>query len=72
MVALARRHDFARSLVNTGRMTLPNTYARSRLHVGRGCGRSIPNICLTLADGTPGNLAQLQKWAQGRLHCHRA
>jgi 3-(3-hydroxy-phenyl)propionate hydroxylase len=65
VVALARRHDFARSLVNTGRMTLPNTYTRSRLNVGRGCGRSIPNIFLTLADGTPGNLAQLQKWARG-------
>jgi 3-(3-hydroxy-phenyl)propionate hydroxylase len=65
VVALARRQEFARSLVNTGRMTLPNTYTRSRLNVGHGCGRSIPNIFLTLADGTPGNLAQLQKWARG-------
>ena len=65
VVALARRHEFAQSLVNTGRMTLPSTYARSRLNVGRGCGRSIPNISLTLADGTPGNLAQLLRWANG-------
>jgi 3-(3-hydroxy-phenyl)propionate hydroxylase len=65
VVALARRHDFAQTLVNTGRMTLPNKYVRSRLNVGRGCGRSLPNIPVTLADGTPGNLAQLLKWAQG-------
>jgi 3-(3-hydroxy-phenyl)propionate hydroxylase len=65
VVALARRHEFAQTLVNTGRMTLPSTYARSRLNVGRGCGRSVPNISLTLADGTPGNLAQLLRWAQG-------
>jgi 3-(3-hydroxy-phenyl)propionate hydroxylase len=66
-LALARQHEFARSLVNTGRMSLPNTYLDSRLNVGRGGGRSLPNLPLTLPDGRAGDLAQLMKWAQGDL-----
>jgi 3-(3-hydroxy-phenyl)propionate hydroxylase len=64
-LALARHHSFARSLVNTGRMSLPNTYVDSRLNVGRGGGRSIPNLSLTLPDGRDGDVAQLMKWARG-------
>jgi 3-(3-hydroxy-phenyl)propionate hydroxylase len=65
VIGLARRHDFARSLVNTGRMTQPSTYRHSHLNVGRGGGRSLPNVRVTLADGRQGDLAQLLKWAQG-------
>jgi 3-(3-hydroxy-phenyl)propionate hydroxylase len=66
-LALARHHPFARSLVNTGRMSQPNTYVDSRLNVGRCGGRSIPNLPLTLPDGRDGDLAQLMKWARGDL-----
>ena len=65
-LALARHHPFARSLVNTGRMSQPNTYVDSRLNVGRGGGRSIPNLPLTLPDGRDGDVAQLMKWAARR------
>ena len=66
-LALARQHPFARSLVNTGRMSEPNVYAASRLNVGQGAGRSIPNLPLTLPDGSDGDLVQLMKWARGDL-----
>ena len=65
-LALARHHPFARSLVNTGRMSEPNTYVDSRLNVGRGGGRSVPNLPLTLPDGR-GDVVQLMKWARGDL-----
>jgi 3-(3-hydroxy-phenyl)propionate hydroxylase len=66
-LALARIHAFARPLVNTGRMSQPNTYLDSRLNVGRGGGRSFPNRPLTLPDGREGDVAQLMKWARGDL-----
>ncbi|HEU5137522.1 MAG TPA: FAD-dependent monooxygenase [Steroidobacteraceae bacterium] len=66
-LALARHHAFARPLVNTGRMSQPNTYVDSRLNVGRGGGRSIPNLPLALPDGRDGDVAQLMKWAGGDL-----
>jgi 3-(3-hydroxy-phenyl)propionate hydroxylase len=65
VIALAQRHEFARSMVNTGRMTLPAIYADSRLNVGQGGGRPVPNFSTTLADGRPGDLAQLIRWADG-------
>ena len=67
VVELARKHDFARSLVNTGRMTQPNLYKRSKLNVGRGGGQSLPNCSVTLPDGRPGDLAQLLRWANGNF-----
>jgi 3-(3-hydroxy-phenyl)propionate hydroxylase len=66
-LALARHHPFARPLVNTGRMSQPNTYAGSRLNVGCDGGRSVPNLPLTLTDGREGDLVQLMKWARGDL-----
>ena len=65
VLALARKHAFARVLVNAGRMSLPGVYATSRLNVGERAGRSIPNIATNLADGRPGDLAQLLRWANG-------
>jgi hypothetical protein len=67
VVELARKHDFARSLVNTGRMTQPNVYRRSKLNVGRGGGQPVPNCSVTLPDGRPGDLAQLLRWANGNF-----
>jgi 3-(3-hydroxy-phenyl)propionate hydroxylase len=67
VVELARKHEFARSLVNTGRMTQPNIYTRSRLNVGRGGGQSVPNCSVTLPDGRPGDVAQLLRWANGNF-----
>ena len=47
VIALARRHAFARTLVNTGRMSVPNVYPPSpRLPQG---GRSLQNVAF---DGT--------------------
>ncbi len=67
-VALARRQPFARSLVNTGRMSVPNTYTRLAIQCRDAAvdGPS-PTSALTLPDGSPGNLAQLQKWARAKL-----
>jgi 3-(3-hydroxy-phenyl)propionate hydroxylase len=64
-LALARSHEFARPLVNTGRMSEPSVYRDSRLNVGRGGGRSLPNLPLTLPDGRESDLVQLMKWARG-------
>jgi 3-(3-hydroxy-phenyl)propionate hydroxylase len=66
-LALARHQPFARPLVNTGRMSAPTIYKESRLNVGRGGGRSLPNLPLTLPDGRDGDAAQLMKWARGDL-----
>jgi 3-(3-hydroxy-phenyl)propionate hydroxylase len=66
-LALARHEPFARPLVNTGRMSQPHTYLDSRLNVGRGGGRSVPNLPLVLPDGREGDLVQLMKWARGDL-----
>ena len=65
VLALARKHAFARLLVNAGRMSLPGVYAASRLNVGECGGRSIPNIATNLADGRPGDRAQPLRWANG-------
>jgi 3-(3-hydroxy-phenyl)propionate hydroxylase len=66
-LTLARRHHFARSLVNTGRMSIPNHYPESRLTVGRDGGRSVPNLPLSLPDGRASDLAGLMRWAGGDL-----
>lgn len=47
VLALARRFAFARSMVNTGRMSVANDYPASRWLPGGG--RSVPNVAL---DGT--------------------
>ena len=54
---LARRHEFARRVVNMGRMSVAFSYAASPLTVSGG--DALPNVELTLADGTPGTLVDL-------------
>ena len=65
-ISLAKRHMFARQLVNTGRMSTPNTYSRSSVCKLTG-GRALQNVALRWADGSAGDLADLLKWAHGRL-----
>ncbi len=65
-ISLAKRHVFARQLVNTGRMSTPNIYSSSRV-CGPTGGRALQNVALRWADGSAGDLADLLRWAQGRL-----
>jgi 3-(3-hydroxy-phenyl)propionate hydroxylase len=65
-ISLAKRHAFARQLVNTGRMSAPNTYSRSGVCMPTG-GQALQNVALQWADGSPGEVADLLHWAQGRL-----
>ncbi len=59
---LARRHPFARALVNTGRMSIASDYAASPLSSAGG-GAALPNVALTHADGRPGVLTDLLRGA---------
>ena len=65
-ISLAKRHAFARQLVNTGRMSTPNTYSRSSICWLTG-GRALQNVALRWADGSAGDVADLLRWAEGRL-----
>ena len=65
-ISLAKRHAFARQLVNTGRMSSPNVYNRSSACHSSG-GRALQNVALCWADGSRGDVAELLKWAQGHL-----
>ena len=68
-IGLAKRHTFARQLVNTGRMSTPNHYTRSAACVAAspGSGQATQNTAFAWADGSPGALTDLLAWAQGRL-----
>ena len=65
-LGLARRHAFARQLVNTGRMSTPSTYAHSGVCGSTG-GRATQNVAFGWADGSAGELIDLMHWAGGRL-----
>jgi 3-(3-hydroxy-phenyl)propionate hydroxylase len=54
---LARRYDFARTLVNTGRLSVAYDYAASSLTTSGGT--AVPNVAITHADGTSGALSDL-------------
>lgn len=64
VVALASRYPFARGLVNTGRMSVANEYPAAP-HLPEG-GRSVQNLPLRRADGTPVTLMDML--AEG-THC---
>ena len=68
-IGLAKRHAFARQLVNTGRMSTPNSYTRSAACVAAsvGSGQATQNTAFAWADGSSGTLSDLLAWAQGRL-----
>ncbi|MBA3593720.1 MAG: FAD-dependent monooxygenase [Polaromonas sp.] len=65
-VGLARQHLFARQLVNTGRMSVPNTYSRSPMCDKSG-GVATQNVSFQWADGKPGEFTNLLQWAGSRL-----
>ncbi|MGB4118466.1 MAG: FAD-dependent monooxygenase [Polaromonas sp.] len=65
-ISLAKRHAFARQLVNTGRMSTPNTYSRSSACMPTG-GRALPNVAFKWSDGSTGDVADLLTRAGGRL-----
>jgi 3-(3-hydroxy-phenyl)propionate hydroxylase len=63
---LAKRHAFARSLVNTGRMAVANPYSHSPLTApDLPQSHSVQNVRFEWADGSAGQLNQLLQWAQG-------
>jgi 3-(3-hydroxy-phenyl)propionate hydroxylase len=65
-ISLAKQFPFARSLVNTGRMAVANTYRGSRI-CGDNGGTSVQNVRFQWRQGKPGCLNDLIQWADGRL-----
>ncbi|MDO8372836.1 MAG: FAD-binding monooxygenase, partial [Polaromonas sp.] len=65
-IGLARQYPFARSLVNTGRMAVANTYTRSSICENTG-GQSVQNVAFRWADGSQGAVNDLLQWADGDL-----
>ena len=66
VISLAREHPFARPLVNTGRLSTPTSYTCSSLNVGRGAGRSVQNVAISLEAGGPTDLVSVAGEAAGR------
>lgn len=66
-ISLAKQHLFARSLVNTGRMSVANTYTRSSICEGPTGGQSVQNAAFRWADGSQGTVNDLLLWAAGDL-----
>ncbi len=65
-ISLAKRHAFARQLVNTGRMSSPNVYSQTPACHSSG-GRPAQNVALTWIDGGSAELTDLLTWARGNL-----
>ncbi len=65
-ISLARQHLFARSLINTGRMAVANTYTQSPA-CQTGGGQSVQNVRFAWADGSAGTVNDLLLWAQGNF-----
>jgi 3-(3-hydroxy-phenyl)propionate hydroxylase len=67
VIALAKRHPFARSLVNTGRMAIANPYSASPLTDGSlKRSTSVQNVSLHWVDGAVACLNDLLRWAGTR------
>jgi 3-(3-hydroxy-phenyl)propionate hydroxylase len=65
-IELAKKHAFARSLVNTGRMAVANPYSRSPITAPDLLqSHSVQNVGFRWADGSAGQLNQLLQWAGG-------
>ena len=65
-IGLARQYPFARTLINTGRMAVANSYTQSRL-CDRTGGLSVQNVVFRWPDGSKGVVNDLIAWADGRL-----
>ena len=64
-IHLARRYPFARSIINTGRLSTAYSYKTSPLTSDGG--HNVQNAPITLPDGTPGVLADLRRGAAAFL-----
>jgi 3-(3-hydroxy-phenyl)propionate hydroxylase len=65
-ISLAKQYPFARSLINTGRMAVANTYTRSSICADSG-GVSLQNVAFSWCKGRHGVVNDLLNWAEGRL-----
>ena len=65
-ISLAKQFPFARSLINTGRMAVANTYRNSRVCGDKG-GTSVQNVKIQWRPAKSGALNDLLQWADGRL-----
>ena len=65
-IDLAKKHAFARSLVNTGRMAVANPYSRSPITApDLPQSYSVQNVDFLWANNSTGCLNQLLQWAKG-------
>lgn len=65
-IELAKKHAFARSLINTGRMAVANPYSRSPItSPDLPHSHSVQNVSFQWADDSSGRLNQLLLWASG-------
>ncbi len=62
---LARRYDFARALVDTGRLSVAYDYSASSLTTNGGA--ALPNIAVTHTHDTPGGLSDLLRGPGARF-----
>ncbi len=65
-IALAKHHEFAQKLVNTGRLSSPTEYPLSPLHFGQGAGNNVANCQLTV-EGKVSDLVTQVKRLDNRL-----
>ncbi len=66
VIDLAKRHAFARPLINTGRMAVANPYSRSGI-CAAGAGTSVQNVEFAWGNGSAGQLNDLLRWAGGHM-----
>ncbi len=67
VLGLAKNQPFARTLVNTGRMSVATQYTTSNLSVGIGGGKHVQNVSLMLADQPCTLLEYMQRHDIGLL-----
>ena len=67
-ISLAKRHPFARALINTGRMAVANRYTRSGTCAEAG-GTPVQNVAIgfDVVGKRTGTLNDLLNWCEGRL-----
>ncbi len=65
-IGLAKQHQFARLLINTGRMAEANTYKVSDI-CQNGGGWMVQNTHIEFTTEASGTLSDLLNWADGRL-----
>ena len=65
-IGLAKHHEFARPLINTGRMAEANRYTMSHVCQDNG-GIMVQNSAVQFADRSFGTLADLINWANGHM-----